>query len=227
MSITASQTAFTENGVKVGGYLAKPDSQVHRAAVIIIHEWYGLNRHLEDVAERYARNGYLAFSIDLYDGELAKDDGEAAAMMSALDQEKALNYLKATVAHLRSQPGIERVGVTGFCMGGSFALRLPCETTLDAAAPFYGDVPEDTSFISRLSCPLLFIGAEKDEWITIEKMDRLEAAIKKYDKQGEVVIYKNAPHAFFNDTREKLYRPEDAKDAWRRVLDFFGSHLGK
>ncbi len=124
MSITASQTAFTENGVKVGGYLARPDSEVHRAAVIIIHEWYGLNRHLEDVAERYAKNGYLAFSIDLYDGELAKDDGEAAAMMSALDQEKALNYLKATVAHLRSQPGIERVGVTGFCMGE--ALHCGC-----------------------------------------------------------------------------------------------------
>jgi carboxymethylenebutenolidase len=227
MSITASKTAFTQNGVNVGGYLARPDSKDHRAAVIIVHEWYGLNRHLEDVAERYAKEGYLAFAIDLYDGVLAKDDSEAAAMMSALDQTKTLNYLKAAVSHLRSQPGIERVGVTGFCMGGSFALLLPCETKLDAAAPFYGDVPEDTSFISRLSCPLLFIGAEKDEWITIDKMKRLEAAIKKYEKDGEVVIYKNAPHAFFNDTREKLYRPDDAADAWRRVLDFFGRHLGQ
>lgn len=226
MGISGTRTTIEANGVKVQGYLAKPDSGTPSAAVIVIHEWYGLNRHIEDVAERYAGQGYLGFAVDLYDGVLTTNDDEAASLMSSLDQGKAIDYLEAVVTWLRGTPGIRKVGVTGFCMGGSFALLLPAEAQLDAAVPFYGDVPADTSFVSRLSCPILFIGGEKDAWITTDKMKRLASALKQYKKEGEVKVYKDAPHAFFNDTRPNFYRPADAADAWKNALAFFARNLG-
>jgi carboxymethylenebutenolidase len=81
--------------------------------------------------------------------------------------------------------------------------------------------------IGKLSCPVLFIGAEKDQWITIEKMNRLDAALKQHGKEGEVRIYKGADHAFFNDTRPDVYSRTDAEDAWKNVIEFFNQHLRK
>jgi len=225
MTVTGARTTIDANGVKVQGYLAKSGTGTPSAAIIVIHEWYGLNRHIEDVAERYSREGYLAFAIDLYDGVLTTDDSQAASLMSSLDQARAIDYLEAAVTYLRGVPGIRKVGVTGFCMGGSFALLLPSEAQIDAAVPFYGDVPEDTSFVERLSCPVLFIGGEKDAWITSDKIKRLESALKHYKKDGEVKVYKDAPHAFFNDTRPNFYRPADAADAWKTALTFFSQNL--
>jgi carboxymethylenebutenolidase len=196
-------------------------------AVIIVHEWWGLNPHIEDIARRYARAGFTAAAPDLYGGVTTKDPGEASRLMAGLDQSQAIEDLKAVVAHLRGMEGVSAVGVTGFCMGGSFALLLPCHTKLEAAVPFYGDVPVDASIIAQLSCPVLFIGGAKDEWITVEKMKRLEEALARYGKEGEVKIYADAPHAFFNDTRAEAYRAEDAADAWGRALDFFSRHLKK
>lgn len=225
-NITASRTTFAADGKNVSGYLAAPTKGAS-SAVIVIHEWWGLNRHIEDIAERLARAGYLAAAVDLYGGVTTKDPGEASKLMSGLDQAKALDDLETVVKHVRAMPGISHVGVTGFCMGGTFSLLLPCRTALDAAAPFYGDVPVDTSFLADLSCPVLFIGGEKDEWITVEKMNRLDAALKEHRKEGEVRIYIDAPHAFFNDTRTEVYRAGDAANAWTRVLEFFERNLRK
>src|SRR5262249_32871347 len=151
----------------------------------------------------------------------AKDAQEASTLMNALKQEDGLASLRVVLGQLRVMPDVTSVGVTGFCMGGTFALLLACHEKIEAAAPFYGDVPVDTTLIGRLSCPLLFIGAEKDQWITIEKMKRLETALKQYGKNGEVRIYQGADHAFFNDTRGEVYSKTDAEDAWKRVIEFF------
>ena len=83
----------------------------------------------------------------------------------------------------------------------------------------------DTTVIRNLGCPLLFIGGEKDQWITVEKMNRLDTALKQYSKTGEVRIYKGADHAFFNDTRPEVYSKADAEDAWKTVIAFFKKHL--
>jgi len=223
-NITAARTTFTADGKKIDGYLAQPTAG-SSAALIVIQEWWGLNRHIEEITERYARAGFIAAAPDLYHGVTTKDSGEASKLMSGLDQAQALDDLQTLTKALRARPGVTAVGVTGFCMGGTFALLLPCHTKLEASVPFYGDVPTDTSLIANLSCPVLFIGGEKDEWITVEKMKRLDAALRQHGKEGEVKIYRDAPHAFFNDTRPEVYRAPDAQDAWNRAIEFFNRHL--
>lgn len=227
IEIVTEKSSYTADGTTVNVFTARPAGVEKAPAVIIIQEWWGLNAHIEDIAGRFARAGFIAVAPDLYDGVTTRDAQEAGKLMAGLSTEKGLAYLKVVLAKLRSMSEVTAVGVTGFCMGGTFALQLACHAKVDASAPFYGDVPVDTSIVANLGCPLLFIGGEKDEWITLEKMHRLDAAINKYGKDGEVRIYKGASHAFFNNTRPEVFSPSDAADAWSRVIDFFNRHLRK
>lgn len=226
-AITTTKTKFRAEGKDVDVFMARPDGVEKAPAIMIVHEWWGLNPHIEDIARRYASECFIAVAVDLYDGVTTKDGKEAARLMGSLKTEKGLEYLRVVLDHLRSMKEVTSVGVTGFCMGGTFALLLACHEKVDASAPFYGDVPVDTTLIGKLGCPLLFIGGEKDEWITVEKMTRLDTALKQYSKDGEVRIYKGASHAFFNDTRSEVYSKADAQDAWSKVIDFFNEHLRK
>ncbi len=223
--IVTDKTKFTAKGKTVNAFIAKPEGVAKAPAVIIIHEWWGLNPHTEDIAQRYANEGFIAVAVDLYNGVITKDAKEASNLMSALKPEEGIESLKIVLDALRANPEITNVGVTGFCMGGTFALLLACHAKVEASAPFYGDVPADTTVISKLSCPVLFIGGEKDQWITVEKMNRLDTALKQYSKPGEVKIYQGADHAFFNNTRPEVYSKADAEDAWKTVIEFFNKHL--
>ncbi|MEY4167193.1 MAG: hypothetical protein RIR52_1017 [Acidobacteriota bacterium] len=216
---------FAEGGVTVRAYEAAPVGDEARPALILIHEWWGVTPHIEDVARRYAREGFRVVAPDLYGGVTTSDAEEAARLMAALSPEQGLSRLAVVLRGLRRRSDVTSVGVTGFCMGGTFALRLACEQKLEAAAPFYGDIAEDTGFIAGLACPLLFIGGEKDAWITTAKMERLDAALRQHHRDGEVRVYSGAAHAFFNDTRPEVYSASDAADAWRRVVSFLRQHL--
>jgi carboxymethylenebutenolidase len=224
--ISAARAVFSANGKSAEGYLAQPTGVASAPALVLIQEWWGLNAHIEDIAQRYAREGYLVAAVDLYDGKVTKDPTEASALMNGLDPQSALEKLGTAIAYLRQQPNVTAVGITGFCMGGVYTLLAACHNQVEAAAPFYG-MPDDFSVLQKLSCPVLFIGGEKDQWITIEKMNKLDEALKQYGKQAEVKIYAGADHAFFNDTRPEVYSPADAADAWQSVLTFFAKHLRK
>jgi carboxymethylenebutenolidase len=121
---------------------------------------------------------------------------------------------------------VESFAIIGFCMGATFALRAACEIPeLKAAAPFYGDIPEE-DVLKQLQVPTLFIAGERDAWINPQKVNHLKEVAKKYDLPVEVVSY-DADHAFFNDTRPQVYNAEAAADAWRRVLEYFRKNLGQ
>ena len=117
--ITATETTFTSNGTLAAGYLARPADGKPAPALILIHEWWGLNDHIKDVASRYAAAGFITAAVDLYDGKTTKDAGEAGQLMANLAPVDALAKLKATLEYLRALPEVTRVGITGFCMGGS------------------------------------------------------------------------------------------------------------
>ncbi len=214
----------TPNGATTA-HVALPES-AGSAAVILIQEWWGINDHVRDLCARYAREGYTAVAPDLFRGKVTTDAAEASRLMHALSTEDGMATIAAALNEVRGKYNAERVGITGYCMGGSFALRAACELhELAASAPFYGDIPEEKT-LAQLTVPTLFVAGARDNWITPEKVNELKEAAHKHNLPVEVVTY-DADHAFFNDTRPEVYNPEAAADAWRRVLDFFDGLLRK
>ena len=204
-------------------FVTLPDAE-SSAAVLLIQEWWGVNQHIHDIAGRYAAEGYIAVAPDLYRGKVTKDSAEASRLMHALDEEDGMATIRSAVEETKRRYNASRVGITGYCMGGTFALRAACELNeLDASAPFYGDIPDEET-LSRLKVPTLFIAGERDQWITPEKVEGLKEATRKYNLPVEVVSY-DADHAFFNDTRPEVYNPQAAQDAWQRVLALFDNSL--
>ena len=224
---TSETITFDVDGEQTAGYLARPAEGGEGAAVIVIHEWWGLNEHTKDIARRYADEGFIALAPDLYGGTVASTTQEASTLMKNLDPDAGVKTLDAAVERLLAVDGVDagRVGVTGFCMGGTYALLLACRNrTIRAAAPFYGDIPGDDE-IAKLTAPVLFVGASEDGWITPAKMEGLRESLARHGKEGEVKIYEGVDHAFFNDTRPEVHDPEAAADAWRRVVGFFRASL--
>lgn len=204
-------------------HVARPDKET-TTAIILIQEWWGINDHVRDIAARYAAEGFLCVAPDLYRGKLAKNTTEASALMHGLAIEDGMETIRAALAETKSKYNAEQVGITGYCMGGTFALRAACEISdLAAAAPFYGDIPEE-AVLKQLRVSTLFIAGKRDAWINTEKVKGLEAAARKYELPLEVVSY-DADHAFFNDTRPEVYDAAAATDAWRRVLAHFRKHF--
>jgi carboxymethylenebutenolidase len=204
-------------------YVARPDGDA-TAVVILIQEWWGINDHIRDIAGRYANQGYICAAPDLFRGKLAKDSTEAGKLMQALAIEDGLGIIQAAIVETRRTHNVQKFGITGYCMGGTFALRAACEISeLAAAAPFYGDIPKE-DVLKKLKVPTLFIAGKRDAWINPEKVNGLIEAARKYDLPVEAVTY-DADHAFFNDTRPEVYDAEAASDAWRRVLDLFRKNL--
>ena len=196
------------------------------AAVILIHEWWGINDHIRDIAGRYANEGYLCVAPDLYRGKVAKDSEEASKMMHDLDTIDGMETIRQALVETKRTYDVEKSGITGYCMGGTFALRAACEIgELAAAAPFYGDIPEE-KILAQLTAPTLFIAGTRDSWINPEKVNLLKEASRRHNLPVDVVSY-DADHAFFNDTRPEVYDAKAAADAWRRVLDHFRKHLGE
>lgn len=212
----------TANGTTTA-YVVSPGTKSVRA-VLIIQEYWGVNDHIKDIANRYADEGFIAIAPDLYRGKIAKDTGEASVLMNALAIEDGLDMIKASVEKCSEKYGISHFGITGFCMGGTFALRAACELEgFSAAAPFYGDIPPD-GVLQKLKTPTIFISALKDSWINPEKVATLEDAAERYELPVHSVKY-DADHAFFNDTRPEVYDATAAKDAWAMVVGFFNDKL--
>jgi carboxymethylenebutenolidase len=205
-------------------HVALPSETNLNAAVILIQEWWGINDHIRDIAGRYAKEGYLCIAPDLFRGKIARDTKEASRMMEELPIDEGINIIESAIAEAERAYHPGKIGITGFCMGGTFALRAACELDrLAAAAPFYGDIPDEQT-LAKLKVPTLFIAGARDGWITPEKVNELKEAAHKYNLPVEVVSY-DADHAFFNDTRPQVYNPEAAADAWQRVLNFFRQRL--
>jgi carboxymethylenebutenolidase len=228
--IVTREVNYTGRACALKAFAAEPAAAESAPAVIVVQEWWGLNEHIRDVARRLAREGYFAIAPDLYSRQghkVATEPNLAAQLMGGLKKEDGIADLKTTVEWLRAEKRTRaaRIGITGFCMGGSYALLLPCESRdIAAAAPFYGEIPADEK-LKQLACPIFYAYGENDGWIQRADVERLAAALKKFDKPGEVKIYKGCSHGFFNDTRADVFRPAEAKDAWERTLKLFAANL--
>lgn len=215
--------SFDSAGGETTAYVAHPDQETKRA-VIVIQEWWGLNDHIKDIAGRYAAEGFLAIAPDLYRGRVAANPDEAGKMMHDLAVEDGLDIIKNAVSASTEKLGVSHFGITGFCMGGTFALRAACELEgFSAAAPFYGDIPPE-EVLSKLTTPTIFVSGVKDKWINPEKVATLEDAAERFELPITSVKY-DADHAFFNNTRPEVYDAVAAADAWALVTGFMNDKL--
>jgi carboxymethylenebutenolidase len=214
---------FPSNGSTARGYLALPEGP--GPGVVVIQEWWGLVGHIKDVANRLAREGFVALAPDLYHGREAAEPDQARKLAMDLELEQAARDMAGAVDFLLAHPSVEpkRIGAVGFCMGGSLTLVLATRKPISAASPFYG-IPSSVSDYSGLAGPVLLHLAEHDANQN-PKREGLERAVREAGQDIEVHVYPGTHHGFFNDTSD-VYEPDAAAEAWARTVAFFRQHLG-
>ena len=218
---------FPSNGGTASGYLAIP-AQGKGPGVIVIQEWWGLVPHINDICDRFAAEGFAALAPDLYHGKTTTSPDEAGRMMMALQIGEAEKDLRGAIAFLIDHEATtaDKVGTVGFCMGGALSLYTATKNSqVVACVVFYGGHPNVKPDLPNLQAPVLGLYAERDGFVTPDLVHALEDRLKELGKSAEIHIYPDADHGFFNDTRPTVYNETAAKDAWRRVLEFFPQYL--
>src|SRR5207244_13437496 len=156
-ALAAEQTVSYKSGDEtVSGLLVTPDGKGPFAAVVVVHEWWGLDGWVKDQARALAKEGYVALAVDLYRGKVTDKQEEAHQLMMGTPRDRALRDLKAGFNHLIGRPDVRRVGVIGWCMGGMYALALATEEPrLAAVVAYYGAPPTDAAAIAKIKAPVL------------------------------------------------------------------------
>lgn len=218
---------FSSNGGKTRGYLSRPEKGTG-PGIVVIQEWWGLVDHIKDVCDRLTNEGYVALAPDLYHGQTTKSPDEAGKLMMALRIDQAEKDLRGAIQYLLNHDATtgEKVGTVGFCMGGALSLYAASKNDqVGACVVFYGIHPNVKPDLANLKAPVLGIYAEKDKSTPPEAVHELEQQLMALGKSVEMHIYPDTDHAFFNDTRQGVYNPRAAEDAWRRTIEFFAKNL--
>jgi carboxymethylenebutenolidase len=227
-SVKTETVQYKSGDETVSGYLALPQSAGRHPAMVVIHEWWGLNDWIKEQAQKFAQEGYVALAADLYRGKVAYDPTLAHELSRGVPQERAVRDLRAAFDFLASRPDVnpEKIGSVGWCMGGSLSLDLAIrEPKLAACVVNYGAVTRDSEDIQEIQAPVLGIFGAEDRSIPRSSVEAFEKAMLADHKSIEVKIYTGAGHAFENPNNKLGYRESDAKDAWVRTLTFLNSKL--
>lgn len=219
---------FPAGAETVSGYLAVPASPGRHPALVVIHEWWGLNDWVKEQTRKFAENGYVALAVDLYRGKVATDPGEAHELMRGLPEDRAVRDMKAAFDDLAARSDVDpsKIGSVGWCMGGGLSLDLAlAEPRLAACVINYGHLVTEPAEIAKIHAPILGNFGALDRGITPEDVHAFEKAVKSAGKSIDVKIYSGAGHAFENPNNKDGYRPQAAADSWKRMIDFFNKTL--
>ena len=226
MPPTTREVTFTgSTQPQLTGYLAQPDGEGPFPALVVIHEAFGLNDDIKDIARRFANEGYIALAVDLF-GERNKAwcmfRMMRGLLFNSLDH-GGIHDLRAALDYLIAQPEViaHRVGAVGYCLGGSLSIAWSCtDNRLRAIAPYYAMNPRPLSAVER-ACPV--VGSYPANDFTARSGRRLDAALDELHIANDIKIYPGAKHSFFNKGRN--HNAEAAQDSWQRVLTFFKEHM--
>jgi len=229
------------------GYFAHPDEGGPHPGVVLIPDVWGLSDHYRDLARRLAGDGFGVLALDIYRRLTEVSISEPGPWMRNLSDPQMLDDVRAALELLRGDPATagRKLGITGFCMGGMYALLAACECEgLSASAPFYGLLSHEHGIlhdesgldpakkprqpldaVADLRCPLLAFYGDGDQFVPMSDIEALRERLAATPHETEVVVYPGAGHAFVNETRPDAFRPEATQDAWRRMVAFFRRHL--
>ncbi|MBF0561701.1 MAG: dienelactone hydrolase family protein [Alphaproteobacteria bacterium] len=215
-------------GHKVSAALALP-RQTPAPAVMLVHEWWGLNDEIKAMAREFADHGYVALAIDLFDGKIATTPEAAKALVSHVDNTVATETVTAWISWLRSDRYVAgkdaagKVATLGWCFGGGWALNAALATPVDATVIYYGSVTQPKEDLAKLKGPVLGHFGTQDKVIDREMVKGFEDNMAAIGKTPTVYWY-NAGHAFANPTG-KNYAKDDTKLAWGRTMAFLSANL--
>ncbi len=212
----------TKHGT-VRAALARP-AESPAPAVLLIHEWWGLNDQIKSVAADFAAQGYLGLAVDLYGGQVATTPDRAQALTKTVDQAVATDTLVTWARWLKSNPAsTSKLGVIGWCFGGGWSLALSLAEPVDATVIYYGRCTQPAAELKALKGPVLGHFGTQDKFITVAMVEGFKNALAEADKPAEIYFY-DANHAFANPTGAN-YDQKDAALAWQRTTAFLDKQL--
>ena len=223
-----TMVSYPSGADTVAAYVASPDGPGKKPAIVVIHEWYGLNDFARAKADGFAKQGYVALAIDLYRGKVADNADTAHQLMRGLPEDRAVRDLKAAVAYLRARPDVDgtKIASVGWCMGGGYSLDVAiAEPSLAGTVIYYGHLVTDPKTIASLKVPLLGNFGGQDQGIPPADVKAFEEAVKKAGGSVDFKIYPDAGHAFASSKDPAVFRPADAKDADARTDAFLAKML--
>ncbi len=226
---SAQQAVTFPSGDSTGqGVLYLPKGPGPHPALIVIHEWWGLNDWIKQEAAGYAANGYVALAVDLYHGNVADTPDMAHELSRGLPQDAGVRDLVAAFKYLKGRKDVKGgdIGAVGWCMGGGYALQLAiAEPALRAVAINYGALATDKTALEKIHAAVLGNFGGQDHGIPPDAVHAFEAAMQSLGKPVDARIYPDAGHAFENPNNKAGYRPDDAADALGRVDRFLAANL--
>jgi carboxymethylenebutenolidase len=230
-----SSVSYYDNNTT--GYLVYPElanntqQQELMPAVIIIHEWLGLNEHIKNQADLLAKEGYVVLAVDLYRGEVATDSNRAMELASSVrnDPASAIDNLQSAVNYIKSLEIVDgnRIASLGWCFGGDWSLQLALnssENPLAATIIYYGRLVTDTVSLSSISWPILGIFGDQDQAIPVESVEQFASALNASGITNEIYLYEGVGHAFANPSGDN-HAPKETADAWQKTIGFLRTYL--
>ncbi|MBI2660576.1 dienelactone hydrolase family protein [Candidatus Woesearchaeota archaeon] len=210
------------------GFLAMPKADGKYPAVVMIHEWWGLNDNIKEMARSLAAEGYVVLAVDLYNGKVGKNSTEAGQLAGAVrsNPAKAIENMKSAVQYLKDLDNVDdnRVASMGWCFGGAMSLQLALNEKLVATVIYYGSLETNATKLSVIKWPVLGIFGDKDTSIPVESVRKFEAALNELGIKNEIHVYPNVGHAFANPSGMN-YAPNETKDAWKKTVEFLDRNL--
>ena len=213
----------------VYGHFAYPAEMAEPLpAIIMIHEWWGLNDNIRAMAERLAGEGYIVLAVDLFGGQTASNPVAARQLMLRAVENPtfASSNIEQAYSFVNDTAGAPRIATLGWCFGGGWSLNAAMlfPDDLDASVIYYGRVTGDEDKLRPVSAPILGFFGSEDRGISPESVQEFEAALKRLRKNHQIHIYPGAQHAFANPTGN-AYNAEFADDAWLKTLEFLRQNL--
>jgi carboxymethylenebutenolidase len=222
--------ADTTNATSASGQQQQQQQQ-KLPAVVMIHEWWGLNDNIKDMADELASEGYVVLAADLYNGEVATTPDKAMQLVGTVREnpEQAISNLQSAVQYLASLPNVNssKIASLGWCFGGGQSLQLALnseQNPLAATVIYYGNLVNDTNELSKINWPVLGIFGDQDQSIPVESVNAFEQALNETGITNEIYIYPGVGHAFANPSGDN-YAPAETVDAWEKTLAFLKKYV--